>query len=213
MSLHPGPGTGLPPEGCPSECSNFFYSPFFLLKTTLSLPVGCWREAVLPGLGSGSCREINKAFVRAERSAQPDSLNAALPILSPQSATGVQGKGCGGQGSPPRRIFPIHSGSACHPERALLHSAGLGVWGIAAREPQDLGAVGSVLCVGIGGRHVPFCVALAGGPEMEGGPLCFSLSAGCSFRLHPGRSIKTRHGRARPGRAGSAQAWKSARIP
>lgn len=40
-------------------------------------------------------------------------------------------------------------------------------------------------CVGIGGRNVPFCVALAGWSGMEGRPSVFPLT-GCSFRLPQG---------------------------
>lgn len=92
MSLHPG---------CPSNCFNF-YSPFFLPETTLSLPVGCCAPRPWLWVLQGD----KQVLVSAEHSAQPGSMRAASPILSPQSATGVQGKGGGGQGAPPPGFSP-----------------------------------------------------------------------------------------------------------
>lgn len=124
---------------------------------------------------------------------------------SPGSHWG-SGKGLWGSRSTPR-IFPIHGRSACHPEWSLLHSAGLGVWGVAVREPQGAPGLGHCQqCVSIGGRNVPFCVALAGGPEMESqGRLFFHFS--WMFLSPPPREERPRAGQE------GAQARGSARIP
>lgn len=145
-------------------------------ETTLSLPVGCCAPRPWLWVLQGD----KQVLVSAERSAQPGSMRAASPILSPQSATGVQGKGGGGQGAPPPWIFPIHGGSACHPEWSPLQSAGLGVWGIAVRAPQDLGAVSRVLASVAGTSHsvLPWQAALKGG----GGHLFFPF---CWMSLSP----------------------------
>lgn len=185
----PGPQNRAPRRKLPLEPFQLlFYSPFFLPKTTLSLPVGCWRKAVLPGLGSGSHRKINKALVSTERSAQPGSLHSASPIPSPQAATGVQGKGRGAQGAPPG-FSPstvgqpaTQSGLCCSQLAWEFGGSLLGSPG----EPQDLGTVSSVLALVAGTSHsaLPWQAAL----KWKARAVCFSISAGCSFRLLPGRS-------------------------
>lgn len=142
MSLPSGPRTGLPPEGFPS---------LFLFSSTplcFCLPISrVLAKAVLPGLGSRTCRKINKASAFCSTGSAAFGLATSL---SPRRPLGVWKNGCGwrgwqsarqwGSGSPPHQGFG-HPWWACLPLRvSLLQRAGLGVWATTVGKP--LGAPG-----------------------------------------------------------------------
>lgn len=185
-----------------------FYSPFFLLKTTLSLPVECWREAVLPGLGSGSCREIDKQSLcqsRAFCSAGLTECGLAHPE-SPVSHWG-SGKGLWGSGIPAPQDFP-------HPQWvSLATQSGLCctqlAWefgGSLLGSPRTwaLSAVCCVLASVAGTSHsaLPWQAAL----KWKGGLFVFPFLLDVPF-------ASTQGGASRPGMAGPGQAGQGAPRP